>query len=86
MFFHVILYYLVLLLVTAVEGTDVSTFEDGTCSTNLNNFNGPNGYPDGSCTPLNILPGQSFSVVGLDPGCSGNLEQCLDMEKSNGYQ
>lgn len=66
----------VFLWVLQVGGTDVSgsyieTFRDKTCVTSLNNFNGPDGYPDGTCTSLNLKPLQSFQVVGLDPGCTG---------------
>ena len=70
------LLYTLISLSQAVEGADVSgsniaTFEDDSCANSLDNINGPNGYPDGTCTSLNLEPIESFQVVGLDPGCMG---------------
>jgi hypothetical protein len=54
-----------------VSGSNIATFEDDSCARSLDNINGPNGYPDGTCTSLNLEPIESFQVVGLDPGCMG---------------
>lgn len=73
MILFVILYNL--LFLSLVECSNIGTFKDKTCSKSLDNYNGPNGYPDGTCTPLHLQSQQSFQVVGLDPGCQGETSR-----------
>ena len=62
--------------ITTAQGSHIATFLDSDCKTSQNDLEGPNGYPNGTCTPLGKKgPYKSFQVVGLDEGCSG--EQCL---------
>ncbi|KAF2269552.1 hypothetical protein CC78DRAFT_540079 [Lojkania enalia] len=60
-------------LMSFVFSSDISTFTDSTCANSLDNLNGPNGYPNGTCTPLNIRNNQSFQITGLDSGCAVTL-------------
>jgi hypothetical protein len=53
--------------------SDLATFNDRKCAASLDSINGPNGYPNGTCTALNVKTSQSFQIVGLDPGCAGEL-------------
>lgn len=52
--------------------SNIATFFDGKCKNSDQNLNGPNGYPNGTCTLLDRKgPFESFQVVDLDPGCTG---------------
>jgi hypothetical protein len=50
----------------------ISTFADANCQESITSLDGPNGYPNGTCTDFR-RSGQygSFQVVGLDAGCAG---------------
>lgn len=52
--------------------SQIALFSDTNCEQSLRGLEGPNGYPDGTCTDFrrNGAYG-SFQVVGLDPGCVG---------------
>jgi LPXTG-motif cell wall-anchored protein len=61
-----------LLLVATAQSSHIATFLDDKCKTSQNDLEGPNGYPNGTCTPLGKKgPYKSFQVVGLDDGCGG---------------
>ncbi|CAG5185447.1 uncharacterized protein ALTATR162_LOCUS11307 [Alternaria atra] len=51
--------------------SQIALFSDDNCQESLRGIEGPNGYPNGTCTDLrrNGAYG-SFQVVGLDPGCT----------------
>lgn len=52
--------------------SQIALFTDGNCQDSLRGLEGPNGYPNGTCTDLRRTgPYGSFQVVGLDPGCTG---------------
>ncbi|KAF9733925.1 hypothetical protein PMIN06_009302 [Paraphaeosphaeria minitans] len=61
-----------LTLVVASLGSSLATFTDDKCLDSLEGIEGPNGYPNGTCTPLDIKgpAWKSFQVVGLDHGCT----------------
>jgi len=67
---------LLLLLLTALAArvfatSQIALFEDDNCQESLRGLEGPNGYPNGTCTDLRRNgPYGSFQVVGLDPGCT----------------
>lgn len=60
-----------LVIVGVADATNIGTFKDKTCSKSADNYRGPNGYPDGTCTPLHLSGNSSFSVVDIDRGCAG---------------
>jgi hypothetical protein len=50
----------------------ISTFSDANCQASIESLDGPNGYPNGTCTDFRRSGTYgSFQVVGLDAGCSG---------------
>lgn len=50
--------------------SQIALFSDTNCQNTLRGVEGPNGYPNGTCTDLRRSgPYGSFHVVGLDPGC-----------------
>lgn len=52
--------------------SQIALFTDDHCQDSLRGLEGPNGYPNGTCTDLRRNgPYGSFQVVGLDPGCTG---------------
>ncbi|USP75180.1 hypothetical protein yc1106_02454 [Curvularia clavata] len=52
--------------------SQIALFTDEHCQDSLRGLEGPNGYPNGTCTDLRRNgPYGSFQVVGLDPGCTG---------------
>lgn len=55
--------------------SSLATFKDEKCQASLEGINGPNGYPNGTCTPLDFKGHnwKSFQIVGLDSGCAGKL-------------
>lgn len=66
------------LLVHTSFASNIATFEDAKCKDSKENINGPNGYPNGTCTPLDKKGSyKSFQVVGLDEGCSGRSIESL---------
>ncbi|ORY19165.1 hypothetical protein BCR34DRAFT_582354 [Clohesyomyces aquaticus] len=66
-----ILSSLCLFLIRGAASSSIGTFTDGKCTKSHELINGPNGYPDGTCTPLNLTSSlHGFQVVGLDSGCS----------------
>jgi hypothetical protein len=52
--------------------TTISTFTDPSCLNPFRSLEGPNGYPNGICTSLNVQ-GEfgSFQIVEMDAGCEG---------------
>jgi len=55
----------------ALAASQIALFTDGNCQDSLRGLEGPNGYPNGTCTDLRRSgPYGSFQVVGLDPGCT----------------
>ncbi|EFQ87841.1 hypothetical protein PTT_16493 [Pyrenophora teres f. teres 0-1] len=55
----------------ALAASQIALFTDGNCQNSLRGLEGPNGYPNGTCTDLRRSgPYGSFQVVGLDPGCT----------------
>jgi hypothetical protein len=65
-----------IVFIVPVLGSNIATFSDTKCKDSLNNIPGPNGYPNGTCTPLDTKGAiGSFQVVDLDPGCSGTTHQ-----------
>ena len=74
--FHICFVILSVLSFVAVSlSSSLATFQDEKCQASLEGINGPNGYPNGTCTPLDIKGNnwKSFQIVGLDPGCGGKL-------------
>ncbi|KAI4659377.1 uncharacterized protein J4E78_005804 [Alternaria triticimaculans] len=69
---HNILFLLLTALAVRVFSTSqIALFEDDNCQESLRGLEGPNGYPNGTCTDLRRNgPYGSFQVVGLDPGCT----------------
>ncbi|KAL1794321.1 hypothetical protein ACET3X_007742 [Alternaria dauci] len=68
--------------------SQIALFSDDNCQESLRGIEGPNGYPNGTCTDLrrNGAYG-SFQVVGLDPGCTVTIymnDTTVDM--CSGYQ
>jgi hypothetical protein len=56
----------------AFATSQIALFSDTNCEHSLRGLEGPNGYPNGTCTDLRRNgPYGSFQVVGLDPGCAG---------------
>ena len=72
---HNLLFLLLTALAVRVFATSqIALFEDDNCQESLRGLEGPNGYPNGTCTDLRRNgPYGSFQVVGLDPGCAGML-------------
>ncbi|OAG03089.1 uncharacterized protein CC84DRAFT_1219996 [Paraphaeosphaeria sporulosa] len=61
-------------LVHTSFASNIATFEDAKCKDSKENINGPNGYPNGTCTRIDKKGAyKSFQVVGLDEGCSVTL-------------
>ncbi|KAN0085126.1 hypothetical protein V8E54_001593 [Elaphomyces granulatus] len=51
--------------------TQIATFTDNQCKNSFRSLNGPNGYPNGTCTNLRFNgPVGSFQVVQEDTGCA----------------
>ena len=69
-----------LALTSCVHGaSQIALFTDAHCQASYKGLEGPNGYPNGSCTDLR-RSGEygSLQVVGLDPGCAGtSLASCV---------
>lgn len=63
---------LLLSLVTLSNGTHIATFSDEECKNSLQDLDGPNGYPNGTCMRID-RKGRfgSFQVTDTDAGCSG---------------
>ncbi|KAF2103610.1 hypothetical protein NA57DRAFT_53125 [Rhizodiscina lignyota] len=63
---------LLFILPALVAGsTNIATFSDSNCQQSFQNLQGPNGYPNGTCTALNTQGSYgSFQVVDEDPGCT----------------
>jgi hypothetical protein len=56
----------------ALATSQIALFSDSNCQDSLRGLEGPNGYPNGTCTDLRRNgPYGSLQVVGLDPGCTG---------------
>ncbi|OJD31572.1 uncharacterized protein BKCO1_4600016 [Diplodia corticola] len=65
-----------LLVQFALATSYVSSFSDASCTQLFNEWDGPNGYPNGSCTSIRTkAQGQvtSFMITGLDEGCTVTL-------------
>lgn len=68
------LLFLTALAARVFATSQIALFEDDNCQESLRGLEGPNGYPNGTCTDLRRNgPYGSFQVVGLDPGCTGML-------------
>lgn len=64
-----------LTLTTCVQAaSQIALFTDDNCQDSYKGLEGPNGYPNGTCTDFR-RSGEygSLQVVGLDPGCAGIL-------------
>ncbi|GME46610.1 hypothetical protein BKCO1_4600016 [Neofusicoccum parvum] len=64
------------LICAAVATSYISSFSDSGCTQLFAEWDGPNGYPNGSCTSLRSkAQGElaSFMFTGLDEGCSVTL-------------
>ena len=64
---------LLAVLTALVSATShVALFTDAHCQDSYKALDGPNGYPNGTCTDMR-RSGEygSLQVVGLDPGCAG---------------
>ena len=52
--------------------SNIATFSDAKCEDSEDNINGPNGYPNGTCTRIDWKGSfKSFQVVDVDKGCGG---------------
>ena len=56
----------------ATFATHIKTFADADCQVSLDDWDGPNGYPEGRCSST-LRQGHfnGFKVVQPDPGCAG---------------
>lgn len=63
---------LVTIATTVSAVSQIALFTDSNCQDSFKGIEGPNGYPNGSCTDLRTggVYG-SLQVVGLDEGCAG---------------
>lgn len=69
---------LVLYATHVFAASQLALFTDEHCQNSLRGLEGPNGYPNGTCTDLRRTgPYGSFQVVGLDPGCTGELKPLI---------
>jgi len=60
-----------LILPLASAKSIIATFSDTNCQESITSLDGPNGYPNGSCTDFRRSGTYgSFQVVGLDAGCA----------------
>jgi hypothetical protein len=70
--------FLLLILTRAlpcIASTQIALFSDENCEDSLRGLEGPNGYPNGTCTDLRRSGAYgSFRVVGLDAGCTGTSQ------------
>jgi hypothetical protein len=67
-------YSLFILSCNIAAATQIATFTDDACQNSFRSLNGPNGYPNGTCTNLRFNgPIGSFQVVQEDIGCAGKL-------------
>jgi len=58
------------LLQLVAAGTHIATFTDTKCKDSFRDIDGPNGYPNGTCSRLDSEGSfGSFQVVQQDPGC-----------------
>ncbi|EFQ99223.1 hypothetical protein MGYG_02237 [Nannizzia gypsea CBS 118893] len=56
------------------SASSIATFSDENCQDSLSSFDGPNGYPNGTCSRLDRSGKYgSFQAVNLDDGCSVTL-------------
>jgi hypothetical protein len=64
----------------AAAASQIALFTDAHCQDSYKGLEGPNGYPNGSCTDLRLSGAYgSLQVVGLDPGCAGtSVSNALD--------
>ncbi|KAH7076710.1 hypothetical protein BKA63DRAFT_288161 [Paraphoma chrysanthemicola] len=59
------------LIQSAFAVTQIALFSDSNCQNSLRGVEGPNGYPNGTCTDFRRTGSYgSFHVVGMDPGCT----------------
>jgi len=57
---------------TVQAASQIALFTDENCQDSYKGLEGPNGYPNGSCTDIRRSgTWGSMQVVGLDPGCAG---------------
>ena len=80
MLFHTTL----LALTTCVRAaSQIALFTDSNCQDSYKGLEGPNGYPNGSCTDIR-RSGEygSLQVVGLDPGCAGRSPTFLGLTRA----
>lgn len=68
--------------------SQIALFSDEHCKDSLRGLEGPNGYPNGTCTDLRRNgPYGSFQVVGLDPGCTVTIyAKDATEDPCSGYQ
>lgn len=65
---------LVALTSCVYAASQIALFTDSNCQDSFKGLEGPNGYPNGSCTDIRRSGDYgSLQVVGLDPGCAGTL-------------
>lgn len=65
-------FFILCLVPLLVSATNIATFSDDSCQESFRDLEGPNGYPNGTCTQLNSRgPFKSFQLVEEDYGCSG---------------
>jgi hypothetical protein len=63
---------LVALFASSAFASVISTFSDDKCKDSFEVFNGPNGYPNGTCVALKSHGAfGSFQVTQLDLDCGG---------------
>ena len=66
---------LLLALRYALATTNIATFSDAFCKDSYRDLDGPNGYPNGTCTMFQAIGDYtSFQVVNKDPGCNGKKQ------------
>jgi hypothetical protein len=69
---HVVLLALINCVYAASQ---IALFTDSNCQDSYKGLEGPNGYPNGSCTDIRRSGDYgSLQVVGLDPGCAGTYQ------------
>ncbi|KAF2681599.1 hypothetical protein K458DRAFT_309108 [Lentithecium fluviatile CBS 122367] len=67
----ILAFFTPVLFILPALSTNIATFTDAKCKESHENISGPNGYPNGTCTVLDVQGSfGSFQVVDEDPGCS----------------
>ncbi|KAF2996908.1 hypothetical protein E8E13_005803 [Curvularia kusanoi] len=71
MFHFTLSFFLALFAATVSAASQIALFTDANCQDSYKGLDGPNGYPNGTCTDIRRSGSYgSLQVVGLDAGCA----------------